>query len=321
MSPVKFDRRILKSVSRSFYLSIRLLPAPVRTPVGLAYLLARASDTIADTHEVPVEVRLRRLGDFEGLARGIPSPNALASIQRDIQPSHPGEQALITALPEVLDAFATLDAWEWNETSGLLANVIRGQSNDLEIFAQPGRMAALPNAAALEDYIYLVAGCVGEWWTRICFHHLPGYSRVSEHELMPLANSFGKALQLVNILRDLPADLAAGRCYLPEDELAKLHVSPEDLRDQPASAQPVADRWLARARELLEQARFYIASVRPRRAQLACYLPWRLAGLTLNLLERQSPLVAGVKLKVPRKAVRAALWEGLWMTITRRVPS
>lgn len=321
MTRAKFDRRILKSVSRSFYLSVRVLPRSVQVPVGLAYLLARASDTIADTETVPPETRLRRLGDFEGLVRGIPSPHAIASIQRDIQPNHPGERALIDSLPKVLDAFAALDMWEWNETSTLMGNIIRGQSNDLEIFSTAGQINALPNAAALEDYIYLVAGCVGEWWTRVCFHHLPNYSAVPEQELMHVADSFGKSLQLVNILRDMPADLAAGRCYLPQDELADAGTSPEEIGVHPHLAQPVFDRWLRHARELLEQGRLYIGAVRTRRVRLACYLPWRLAGKTLDLLEQASPLTTRAKLKVPRSAVRAALWEGLRMTVTNRVPS
>ena len=321
MSRPKFDRKILKSVSRSFYLSIRLLPCPVQAPVALAYLLARASDTIADTESVDAETRLRRLAEFEGLARGTTNPNAIAAIQRDIQPEHPGERALMAALPEVLKAYSELETWEWNETNALLGNIIRGQSNDLETFAVPGKIIALPDAAALEDYIYLVAGCVGEWWTRICFHHLPQYSRVSEHELTPLAHSFGKALQLVNILRDLPADLAAGRCYLPASELSAHGVSAEDLRAQPELAQPVLDHWLTRARALLDQARFYIGAVQTRRVRLACYLPWRLAGQTLDLLNQQSPLAQTTKLKVPRSAVRAALLEGLQVAFTNRLPT
>ncbi|MCI0869448.1 MAG: squalene/phytoene synthase family protein, partial [Chloroflexi bacterium] len=40
---------LLKGVSRSFYLTLRVLPGGIREPVGLAYLLARAADTIADT--------------------------------------------------------------------------------------------------------------------------------------------------------------------------------------------------------------------------------------------------------------------------------
>src|SRR6266478_2830570 len=61
-------RTILSRVSRSFYLSIRLLPKKLRDPVSLGYLLARASDTIADTADIPVQVRIEKLRQ---LARGI----------------------------------------------------------------------------------------------------------------------------------------------------------------------------------------------------------------------------------------------------------
>jgi farnesyl-diphosphate farnesyltransferase len=321
MSRPLLDRQLLKSVSRSFYLSIRLLPRAVQVPVGLAYLLARASDTIADTETAPAETRLRRLADFESLIRGEAPASAITLIQREIEPTHPGERALIAALPDVLKAFSGLETWEWNETSALLANIIRGQRNDLETFARPGRIIALPNAAALEDYIYLVAGCVGEWWTRVCFHHLPNYAATSEQDLMQVADAFGKSLQLVNVLRDLPADLDAGRCYLPADELASHGVQPQDLASDPELAQPVMDHWLARARALLDQSRAYIAAVQVRRIRLACYLPWRLAGKTLDLLEEQSPLTARAKLKVPRSAVRSALWEGLQVAFTNRLPA
>src|ERR1700737_3871364 len=59
---------ISAAVSRSFYLSIRLLPRKLRDPVSLGYLLARASDTIADTTEVPIDLRTENL---RLLARGI----------------------------------------------------------------------------------------------------------------------------------------------------------------------------------------------------------------------------------------------------------
>jgi farnesyl-diphosphate farnesyltransferase len=140
---------------------------------------------------------------------------------------------------------------------------------------------------------------------------------VPESELTPIANSFGKSLQLVNILRDLPADLAAGRCYLPADELAAVGAKPEDLLRDPGSAQPVVDHWISRARGLLDQGRVYINAVRTRRARMACYLPWRLAGLTLDLLQREGPLQTQTKLKVPRSAVRSALWRGLWLSLRR----
>src|SRR6187399_1494422 len=52
---------ILRSVSRSFYLSIRLLPQQLREPIALAYLLARTTDTVADTTRIPGTARMKAL--------------------------------------------------------------------------------------------------------------------------------------------------------------------------------------------------------------------------------------------------------------------
>jgi farnesyl-diphosphate farnesyltransferase len=318
MSRLDVTRGLLKSVSRSFYISVRVLPKSLRETVALAYLMARLSDTIADTQGVPAQTRLRRLGDFEASARGIPLPRGVASIQRDIQPDHPGEKALIGSMQEVLDRFAALDMWEWKETSELLGNIIRGQGNDLETFPDASHVIALPDAAALEDYIYLVAGCVGEWWTRLCFHHLPNYSRIPEEQLMQHSDAFGKALQLVNILRDFPADIAAGRCYLPGDELRAINVDPISLRANPEGAEPVYFQWLTRAREYLEQARLYIAAVRTKRVRIACYIPWRLAGQTLDRIKVHNPILTGEKVKVSRKMVRAAMWASIRVAFSNK---
>jgi farnesyl-diphosphate farnesyltransferase len=319
MSKARLTGGLLRSVSRSFYLSIRVLPAVLREPIAMAYLLARISDTIADTETAPSQVRLRRIGDFEGLVRGIPSPYAINAIQRDIQPDHAGEKELIAAMPQILACYEALDMWEWKETSDLLASIIRGQSNDLETFADPGSIIALPDATALEDYIYLVAGCVGEWWTRLCFHHLPNYSRISEFELAPLSDAFGKSLQLVNILRDMPSDLASGRCYLPASELSEIRVTPDMLMERPFLAQPVYEHWQERTRALLEKARMYIISLRPRRLRMACYIPWRLAGKTLDLIEENRPLHSREKVKVPRSMVRKTMWESLSVAFSNKL--
>src|ERR1700760_3969843 len=49
---------LLRGVSRSFYLSVRFLPGRIRTAIALGYLLARASDTIADTNQLPPAERI-----------------------------------------------------------------------------------------------------------------------------------------------------------------------------------------------------------------------------------------------------------------------
>jgi len=250
------------------------------------------------------------------MVQGGTNAKTAAAIQQDIQPSHEGERALMAALPQVLDRLGKFKPWDWKETQELLANIIRGQSNDLRTFLEPEIVTALPDADALEDYIYLVAGCVGEWWTRVCFHHLPNFATKPEEEMLPLASSFGKALQLVNILRDMPADLRAGRCYLPAEDLLDSDLDPSLLREQPSAAQPVFDSWLAKARLYLDQGRDYIAAVRPWRIRVACYLPWRLAGQTLDLMALTSPLRTLEKVKVRRGDVYRAMFRSLSVAVS-----
>ena len=302
---------LLRSVSRTFYLSIRILPAALREAMGVAYLLARTSDTIADSDGAPVPVRLRRLDEFGKMLQSGVTQQIIGNIQRDIQPGHAGERTLIAALPRVLDRFGKFKPWEWKETIELLTSIILGQSNDLRAFPDPGQIAALPDAHSLEDYTYHVAGCVGEWWTRMGFHHFPRYSERTEQELMPLASAFGKGLQLVNILRDMPADLRAGRCYLPADELRNAGADPASLLDNPAAAQPVFEEWTVKARGFLDEGRDYIRAVRPWRIRFACYLPWRLAVKTLDLMAATPPLASPEKVKVSRMMVYGSMLRGL----------
>ena len=98
-------RLLLRSVSRSFDLSIRLLPAPVRAPVAVGYLLARATDTVADTAVRPAVERLELLRE---LTEAIALPGALpagfkARLQRFVAGQrHPDEQKLMQALPAAL---------------------------------------------------------------------------------------------------------------------------------------------------------------------------------------------------------------------------
>ena len=311
MNPDDVTGDLLRAVSRTFYLSIRILPAALRETMGVAYLLARTSDTIADSEGAPASVRLRRLEEFGKMLHSGASQQFIGYIQRDIQPAHAGERVLIAELPRVLTRFGAFRPWEWKETVELLTNIIQGQSNDLRAFPDPETVAALPDAYTLEDYTYLVAGCVGEWWTRMSFHHFSRYSTRAEQELMPLAASFGKALQLVNILRDMPADLRAGRCYLPADELQSAGADPATLLDDPDSAQPVFDAWMEKARGFLDEGREYIRSIRPWRVRFACYVPWRLAKKTLNLMATRPPLGSAEKVKVSRTMVYGTILRGL----------
>jgi farnesyl-diphosphate farnesyltransferase len=295
---------LLRSVSRSFFLTIRILPAGIRAPIGLAYLLARASDTIADSADIPPAERRGHLSRFDSLVQQ-GGREGLAEIQARIRSSHEGENVLIAELPRCLDWLESLGEFDRAQIRAVLAKIIHGQDLDLKRFAKDSRVVALRKDDELEEYTYLVAGCVGEFWTEVCMHHLPRYSDLPVGRLRTLGMEYGKALQLVNILRDLPADFAAGRCYLPADDATVMLWSRE-----PAASRNDCLRWVRRAADLLESGRQYIRSLKPARLRVGCYLPWELGRQTLALLAERMPLESKERIKVTRSAVRGALLRG-----------
>ncbi len=119
----------------------------------------------------------------------------------------------------------------------------QGQMLDLERFSTSTSTSpstspsikALPTSGDLDEYTYLVAGCVGEFWTRICFAHVRDFSERTEAEMLELGVKYGKGLQLINVLRDAGSDLRAGRCYLPADELRSLGLAPDEILSQPGA--------------------------------------------------------------------------------------
>ncbi|MDB6154930.1 MAG: Squalene/phytoene synthase [Chthoniobacteraceae bacterium] len=308
---------LLASVSRSFYLTIRLLPAPLRDPIGLAYLLARASDTIADSAQASVSVRFEALTAFNQMIRtGV--TDSLPALQQAIHSEDKGESELIKKLGRCLQWLESLKKSDRDEIVRVMEIIIRGQRLDLQRFGETGQIIALQTAAELDEYTYLVAGCVGEFWTRLCLLHLPRYSTIETETLCRIGLNFGKGLQLVNILRDMPADLRAGRCYLPEDELRAAGLSPESLVNAPQSAHPVIERWLIQAGDYLQDGHRYIASLNSGRLRAACFLPWYLGLKTLRLMREQPPLETGRKVKVPRSTVRKGLLLALPIAFSNR---
>jgi farnesyl-diphosphate farnesyltransferase len=236
------------------------------------------------------------------------APGDLAAVQRGINPDHQGERTLISQLDRCLIWLRSLDRSDRDEIVAVLNKIVMGQMRDLERFGDAtSGVVALQTAAELEDYIYLVAGCVGEFWTRICLNHLENYATIDRARLCDLAVSYGKGLQLVNILRDLPADLRAGRCYLPEDELRAADATPAMLLTEPARSRSVFDRWMGRAAACLEDGRRYISVLRRHACARAVFLPWYLGEKTMTLMRKTRPLEAGSKVKVSRTIVRRAM--------------
>jgi farnesyl-diphosphate farnesyltransferase len=298
---------ILASVSRSFYLSIRLLPKKLRDPVSLGYLLARASDTIADTTELPIELRTEKL---RLLARGIQGESlgdAIVDLSVSLAPlqKNKAERALIESLQPSLDWLEQSDVLDREEVRAVLEQINRGQILDLERFRDPKRVVALETPAELDEYTYLVAGSAGEFWTRLCFRHLRKFAARSEDEMLEMAKRYGMGLHLINILRDAGTDLRAGRCYFPNDELSVAAMEPSQILREPERFQPIYRKWQEKAERGIEAGLQYARAIRNRRVRIATVLPALIGARTLAFLHDAGATALQRHIKVPRREVRA----------------
>jgi len=307
---------LLREVSRSFYLTLRVLPSRIRPQIGLAYLLARTTDTIADTALVPLEQRLRALLGFR---------ERILDLRRDsldLDPLADGqalsaERVLLQRCEDSLALLGALSPEDRQRVQEVLTTIISGQELDLRRFAEAaeGHIVALASELELDDYAYRVAGCVGEFWTRICRAHLFPRENLSDADFEAKGVRFGKGLQLINILRDVPADLRRGRCYLPTDSLKPCGLTPADLL-QPANEPRLRacyDCYLQLAEGHLGAGWTYTNMIPRRfvRVRLACAWPLLIGRETLLLLRTSNVLEPQHRIKVSRHQVRRIMWRSL----------
>jgi farnesyl-diphosphate farnesyltransferase len=316
---------LLRRVSRSFYLSLAVLPRAVRPTIGLAYLFARAADTIADTRLID---RASRIGHLETLRAALEGGDAgqLVTVVDALAAPQAlrSERALLERLPECLAAYRALPAADRARVRAVLTTIMEGQVQDLRVFPgeDEGKLAALETREDLDRYTYLVAGCVGLFWTEVHVAHRPRLRHWDLPRMRALGVRLGKGLQLTNVLRDLPRDLRHGRCYLPRQDLARLGLEPRDLLDptRAPAARPVLREWLDTALDHYEAGWQYTFAIprREARMRLACAWPLLIGLRTLDLLAA-SPnwLDPAVTLKVPRARVYGLMAHSLgtvWST-------
>lgn len=305
----RLETSLLRSVSRSFYLSIRFLPAQLREPIALAYLLARTTDTVADTSQISRTVRMETLKLLSTGIQGTASRDVVAELVAGFAPlqQNTSEQQLLESLPACLAWLDRVEHSDRNDIRLVLEKIMRGQMLDLERFDDPNEIRAVGTAADLDEYTYLVAGCVGEFWTQLCFRHVRNFARRSEDEMLALGKRYGTALQLINVLRDAGSDLRVGRCYFPEHELTAAHLTPSQILVEPAKFQPVYRRWLEKAGAGLECGMEYSRAINNRRVRVATVLPALIGARTLSLLGAAGPMALQRTVKISRSEVRAMI--------------
>jgi 15-cis-phytoene synthase len=216
---------LAQRAARHFYPAFRILPAPQRRAMCALYAFMRVTDDLADE---PGDMKDKRI--------------ALFAWRRELEDCFSGmcTHALHPALLDTVARFSIPQQY--------LEDVLDGVEMDLA----PVRYDSF---AQLYDYCYHVASAVG-----LACIHIWGFSHADAKKP---AEAAGIALQLTNILRDLGEDRAAGRVYLPTEDLDRFDCAVVDLGrvELPAYRQLMAFE--------VERARGYYAAAEA----LGPYLP------------------------------------------------
>ena len=301
---------ILEGTSRSFYLSLKQLPSKIRTQISLLYLLARTSDTIADSEHGSTEFLISSLDQFEEFAIGssteLPNFSDLAELQ-----SNPFEGELLENVEEATSFIEKLTQSDQNHLRKCLEIIIGGQKLDLLRFSSEEEISCLLSTEQLDDYAFRVAGSVGEFWTHISLNHLFKVEKEEEKILLEKGIRFGKALQMINILRDIPSDLRNGRCYIPLDMLTSHGLNQYDLLNPENMSRfnPIFNQLMDVTESHLDEASQYIGLLPYRQFRLrgSCMLPIVIGRQTLTMLREGNVLESTNRIKISRSDIERAV--------------
>lgn len=287
---------LLKHTSRSLYLSARLLPPSVRESFCIAYLLCRYADSIADTSLLAPQKRQRWISRFPSMVTH-PDPQEQEQLKQEISGTSPNiyEEKLLQNLPACLNAFEQINDTEKKKILEVVHSVCEGMEIDLRVFPaeNSGKVQAFFSVKELEHYCHLMGGAPGVFWSKL----ITEYTNVKlpEEVFCQYGQDIGDALQIVNILRDLPRDLRIGRCYFPQEDLAKQNLTATDLLhpENAAKFETIKQKWIAWGHQKLRSAfAFYAALPRTQlkhRAAVAWPVLW--AADTLRKLSEERDLL------------------------------
>ena len=273
---VRFCREALPRVSRTFAVNMRLLTGTLGEAVRTGYLLCRAADALEDSwpgEPASIRHRFERFllaleGDAQALASLSAETRALASDRSDV--------ALVADLARVLRVHASLPPAHREALTAGVTTLAEGMGRYAARAAgRPAGTAYLDTEAELDDYCWVVAGCVGVMLTRLLAAEYGSADPALEARRLASAPAVGQALQLTNILLDWPSDVRNGRCYVPGSWLAEACLTPRDLVDRAEpGVREVARRVERKAREALDRVPDYLDLIPVRRVRYRLFCLW-----------------------------------------------
>ena len=225
-----YQKAILGSVSRTFALTIPLLPPDIEKVVGNAYLLCRIVDTIEDAAELSPSAKQALSKLFQEAVLGkLPVDSFVGPCLEALSNySNQDELDLIIHTPTVLRILHTCAPSDRVAVSRCVSIMSDGMSH----FHNKQTEAGLQDLQEFEQYCYVVAGVVGELLTTIFSKHSSEFAkRISGNESLAIA--FGQALQMTNILKDSREDRARGVSWKPANisQIELLNIAYQKLID------------------------------------------------------------------------------------------
>lgn len=200
--------RIARGARSNFYYAFYLLPKHKRDGLAALYAFMRLVDDVADVSE-NIETTQRGLAKWRAAFDEAVTGRSQFFDGTAVTPLGEHLYAEREVLPALIDTMR-----RFNMPARYLHDLISGAEMDLTV-------KSYPTFDRLREYCYRVAGTVGLTCT-----HVFGYS---DPRALDLAERLGLAFQLTNIIRDVREDAALGRVYIPDEDLARYGVAPEDF--------------------------------------------------------------------------------------------
>lgn len=312
----EFCRDILPSVSRTFALSIRVLPGSLGGAVQTSYLLCRIADTIEDDLAISAARKAELLTALSACFGERAAADRFGASADELR-GDPSHVTLVRNAALVFRCYRALPPNSQAAVERWVQEMIAGMRKFVLAYPSGIRIQSLDE---YREYCYYVAGTVGYLLTDLWHQHSQSIGHEQYLVLKERSRSFAEALQTVNILKDVATDARRENAvYIPEQLLAEHGGSQSSLiAGERRSENEAAMRVLLRlALNDLDQAKAYLLSI-PRRAlaiRLFCLLPLLFAYATLRQLAKPFVLVQHRLVKISRQEVKVLTWLsviGVW---------
>lgn len=302
---------ILPKVSRSFALCIKLLPRPLNSQMMVSYLIFRVLDTIEDSH-APLEVKKALFSEVMALMmqkRADDPKAALCSCRLLSRLDYTYEKELLESLPAVMRFFHSqplqVKSAICARGSTMAGGMYEFQRRKIKTFSDQNQ------------YSYYVAGIIGYLFTDLLYYN-GIITRDLRKRIGRYARQLGLALQKVNILRDIAADIKANRRYWPSMLLEKYGLSYENLcsGEKRVEAMKILRAQIENARKYLYSAMKYVLMLPKNavRVRMFCIIPLFMAIESyVKCINNDELFDAGAKVKISRQQVQEIVARsGLW---------